>query len=646
MDKKILSLNDSPYDTYNSQRNLHSILLTSDDENDAAWVYNAFIQVFSTKKLHTNMVFNYNIDSSHTTTMYDKCLLLECFNICDELVPITAKDISELCVDFINNDFYITLTVDKHHIKKYGVEKESTYFHDIFIYGYDLENRQLLAIDYFNNMPQNHWITFEELKNAYESGKTLVGFVNGMFIMRKTAKYRWRFDINNYKENIEAYINCQPMVLYNYKYDERYDYGYNDRTNSYFGLDCYKTFHLTLDESEKYRIGYSMNLFHLLMKHKLLLMNSVEYIIKNKYIHDKDKELYNKFSDIYKDSRLLFNWALKYNSSSKSYILTTLRKLLHRIEAKERDVLKELLTKLSHKTTIIQRKQNDTEKWSENYDNNGYVDRLIHKKNTCIIKVFYGSSLSLLADTGPEYGKCKITIDSAESVIYDQYSAEIEQNRLIFTTQALQEDYHILKVTPLTESRLNISEIISDELSAEYDKTICKYIGTDNTTQGDWKTRYGNRGYDILYKNSDLPGNVAAVYKHFHDGEENYSVEFYDERDTRALQMPNSDDRIIASICSKWAIYVEIAATGGTRQKISLYFIDHKKAGIEQTISIVDISTGKEIYSSLIKDFYDGIYLVFELHGCFRIHIKNNNISCPNSPCAILNGIFIDEIWK
>ena len=350
MNKKILPLTDSPYDTFNSQRNLHSILLAS-NEDEAAWVYNAFIQLFSTKELpHSNMLaFNFNIDSSHTTTMYDKCPLLECFNVCEELIPLTCKDISELCVYFIKNDYYITLTVNKYYIKKYGVEEESTCFHDIFIYGYDLQTNQLLAIDYFDYKPRSHWISFDELKNAYENGKSFVGFINGIFIMRKTDKYKWKFDINNFKANIEAYINCQPIVLYNYKYNDEYDYGYNDHTNHYFGFDCYKTFHLFLDEVEKYNIGVDLRMFHLLMKHKLLLLNSVDYITKNKYIINDNHDLFNKFNEIYTESRLLFNSALKYNLFRKKSIIEKLRKLLYKIESAERSVLKELISKLSHK---------------------------------------------------------------------------------------------------------------------------------------------------------------------------------------------------------------------------------------------------------------------------------------------------------
>lgn len=356
MEKKILPLRESPYDTFNSQRNLHSILLTY-GEDEAAWVYTAFIQLSSEKELQPNgLLLNYTIDSSHTTSMYDRCLLLESFNICDEILSIAGKDISELYIDFINNDFYIMLTIDKYWIKKYRVDEKSTHFHDIFIYGYDLEDKQFLAIDYFGNKPHGNWISFEELKNGYESGKSSIEFLNGIFITRKRNKYRWKFNINHYKENIEAYINCQSTVLYNYRYEEEheykykeyYEYGYNEQSTNYFGLDCYKTVHLVLDEVENRGISFDIKIFHLLMKHKFLLLNSIEYITRNKHITDMDKAIYNKFNEIYIESKLLFNWALKYNLSLKQFIIETIRKILYRLESKERQVLKELLSKLSH----------------------------------------------------------------------------------------------------------------------------------------------------------------------------------------------------------------------------------------------------------------------------------------------------------
>jgi len=248
--KKILPYKETTYDTYNCQRNLNAIIISEKEEN-IAWFYNAFIQVYSKKDIsHGCMTYNFNIDIAHSTQLYDRCPLVESFCIPDEILVLKYNNLAELCIDLIDNNYYIMFTADNYYLFDETIRKEKTY-HDATVYGYDNDKKQLLTIEFYGFKAISKWVSFKAINDAYASGKNCFGFVNGIVAVRPTNKFKWQFSLENYKENLKAYLNCTPIVLYYYKYEKDMRYGYSDNKFQYYGVDTYKTFYNLLAEPEK-----------------------------------------------------------------------------------------------------------------------------------------------------------------------------------------------------------------------------------------------------------------------------------------------------------------------------------------------------------------------------------------------------------
>ena len=643
MPQKILPYDENTtYDTYNVHRNVNAVLKTLGEDAEA-WFYNAFVQVCSAKDLYgVPLLFNYNTDMAHFEKLiYQECPLFESYPISDDALTLKWSNLPEFCVDMIKNNYYISTVLDQHYIKLNNIEQPGISFHDITIYGFDEDEEKLLCIDFVGHKAKSNWITFDEINTAYIAGKRYIPYYNSIFTFRVTDKFNWKFDIKNYAESIEAYINCMPTVLFSYKYARDFDYAYSGRNNYYFGFDTYKLFYMNFEEARKYNNGLDRRIYYTFMKHKLVMLNSVKYISKKGYI--EDDSLLDQFESIYKQSRIIFNLIMKYNRKSDTKIIDQINNLFREAEADEREAFDTLLRTLSRSINTMTVCTNgvschDIEKLQN--DNNKYIDKTIYDKGKYIVKLFYGKTLKLLANTGRHYGECMISVDGSQ-YIYNQYSDVPEYGKTIYEKNDFSDDFHLLRAAPAGDTKINISEIIcSDIETAKQDISYFRYAGNDEKTNGNWIGRYGSIGYDIFKPPPEFPDNIFVLYK-YATNDTNHEIVRADNIDIRALQEDTGDGRYIPVVYDRLAIYIEIAVINGVKRKVSLYFLDCLKTGVEQRISVVNMLNDEEVYSTVIKDFYNGIYITFELCGLYRIHIRNT-FTVRNNTDALLNGIFFD----
>ena len=638
MKSKILPFKTATYDTYNSHRNLESII-TAVDEKNIAWFYNSFIQVYSAKEIYGGtMMYNYNIDIAHPTTIFDRCTLVETHKIPGEIINANYKNISELCIILINSGYYITFTIDKYYIKLYKAVSPKTLFHDVLVYGYDISKNALLIVDYFGIKPKSSWTTFDEINKAYESGRDCKDFINDFVLIKPTDKYKWEFSIDNYKENLKAYIDSKPSVLYHYFYEDGLNYGYSDSKHHYYGIDTYKTFYTVIEELANNfgRVRLEFNMFHLLMKHKLLIHNSVKYLNEQNYLPNNEVFI-NATLDIYNESHILLNLIIKYKISPNNKLLNRINYILKNIETTEKQILNDLYNELCRHDNLFIVERNNNNEWY--FDKKNCINTLIHNKNLYIKKLFSGNNIKIYATKSPEFGTVVINIDKEITAEVSLYSKVDEPNQLVYKNANLDNNNHIISIYS-KEGKINISTIDSNPLVPNKDDSICEYIGIDISTKGNWINKYGKLGYDIFYEKSIIPDDVLLI-SNYEGGYDIHNIIETLENDENSLLLPETNKRVLATFESGSEVYFDISVTGKTAKYVSFYMYDYQNCIKQQTLFVTDLFSGNLIYEIAMPDCVFGIYCTFKVYGCYRFCFSNTSIEDVKSIAAI-NGVFID----
>jgi len=635
--QKALSLGYSSYDSFNSHRNLHSILMTSNDDS-ISWYYSSFIQLNSSKELHGGVSYDFSIDSVHQPSLIKKCPLVDCYVVPYDMV--SNNDIISFCIDSIDKGYYIYLTASQYYISQYYYYQKEHRFHDLFIYGYDTDNRKMLSRDFFSYKQIDALIDFDELVQSYEEGKTFPFYTGGIFLVKKTDKYSWKFEIENYRYNLEAYINSDPVVLYHYNYDAKHDFGYIDKENYFFGLDCYNSLENIIRESIEFGSGVGVIPFHICERHKRILLDGIEYIIGRGFILNNhiDRVRY-EFTEIHKKANNILSRILKYNGTRNVDILKRVLPSLKELRQDEKETLTNLITILANKSMLINTSLYER-RWREN-KNLSYLD-LYHEKDKYIRKVFFGNTLEIYSNVNVDQGTMKISVDG-KCVDNISLTSDIEQTgKRIFRCNSLSDTYHIVAIEPGENSpEINVTKVISAAL-LNYDCTSqFEFIDADTETKGNWIGRYGTKGYDIINYETNLANDVFVLYRYYNNWRNNEIIDIENVTYiSSALQTNDEGTRIAAHIYTLVSLSADITITGDTPKTVSMYFCDYQNQGYRQNITVFDRSTNSVVYNEVLSNMNGGIYLRFKVLGSFVITIKNTS-EVPNTD-ATLSAVFFD----
>ncbi len=161
-------------------------------------------------------------------------------------------------------------------------------------------------------------------------------------------------------------------------------------------------------------------------------------------------------------------------------------------------------------------------------------------------------------------------------------------------------------------------------------QNAARFAATDSKTQGSWQTAYGSEGYSVaadLTKFTNVTGKIAgaAVY-----------TWAASTTDPRALQKASGSARIAATYYSPSTFVVDLSFTDNNQHQAAFYFLDWENSGRTETIQVVDGDTGAVLDTENLKNFTQGVYLVWNLSGHVKLQITNTG-----SSNAVLAGIFV-----
>jgi hypothetical protein len=156
------------------------------------------------------------------------------------------------------------------------------------------------------------------------------------------------------------------------------------------------------------------------------------------------------------------------------------------------------------------------------------------------------------------------------------------------------------------------------------------FLLQDKSTSGNWKGVYGPDGYYVLGDSTKVPSYVQAGFvgnSFWSWADSTSSVE--------ALQKAATTDRVAACWYNAASFDINLNFTDGLSHRVALYFVDWDYAGRQQTVQILDTSSGAILNTQTISAFEDGQYLVLDLKG--KVTLRIARVLGAN---AIVSGIF------
>jgi hypothetical protein len=334
LNTKILQMNEPIINTYNIYGSILSMI--SNDKDIWPWVYNNFVQI--------RYVYDWNsyfFDNHHL--LFDNCPWLYHYIIPRNI--ILAKwnsSIKSFIIDAINNNLYIYLYVDRYYISKSNAYLKYSTLHEIFIYGYDIDENIVYVAD---NLLHGKYIktkcSFDEIEKGYWSINSDNKFFLNIHAFERVEKYDLYFDLSQFITNIKNYIYSAKSIDVSFK------------EKCIFGMD---SIYLIIDLLDKSLVDENVYLdiraFHLFWEHKLLMELRLKYMVDNSYLINGESFIcgYNSLSKQY---LIIRNLVLKYNITHKHDILLRISQLLKLGLETERTLLNELIQYLVKYSQIM-----------------------------------------------------------------------------------------------------------------------------------------------------------------------------------------------------------------------------------------------------------------------------------------------------
>jgi uncharacterized protein (TIGR03437 family) len=158
------------------------------------------------------------------------------------------------------------------------------------------------------------------------------------------------------------------------------------------------------------------------------------------------------------------------------------------------------------------------------------------------------------------------------------------------------------------------------------------FLTLDTTTQGNWQTKFGKNGYNVINSAVSYPtyGTVTP------SGQSSYTWTA-SSTDIRALtQTPTSGNRIAAGWYSAASFTIDLTFTDTAQHQVALYVLDWDNQSRAETVQVLDANQNLLDTRNAVN-FGAGQYLVWQLSG--HVHLQITGTAGPN---AVASGLFFD----
>ncbi|QKS45632.1 hypothetical protein HUB94_15205 [Paenibacillus cellulosilyticus] len=316
-----LPVHDTIINTFNIYGSITSII--SNKEQCWPWMYNNFIQI--------RYVYDWNVYFfDHHHLLIDNCPWLDHHVIPKYFIESKWNSIVELIIDSLNSGNYLYLFVDRYHISAAKeFYKKSPCIHEIFIYGYNIETRELLVADNLQNGKYIQTVcTFEEIELGYNAVDTDNNFYLDVHLLSLKEENKYNINISQIAQSLNNYLDSTCSM----------DVSFKERT--LFGQ---KAILFSVENVADQKID--IRAFHLFWEHKHLMFSRINYLIQHNVLSE-GQCLLDSYRSIRDKFESLRNLALKYNITKENKLLTKIHSHIVEGLSEEKQILMEVKDRL------------------------------------------------------------------------------------------------------------------------------------------------------------------------------------------------------------------------------------------------------------------------------------------------------------
>lgn len=294
--EKILQIGESPIIGYQYHAFPLSIAVLS--KNFYPWFHNNYIQLFGYEENSTSRIidfYNYRFDFR-----LESVPVIDIEKISSDFIAVISEDMIGFLVDCISNDRYVYVHVDEFYIPNREAYQKRHNFHDILIYGYNLEAREFHVLGF------NESISFTATTVSFDDfSKSIIrnadrSFFKRIYLFRLDdhEETTYEFSLRSFIRELSEYLLSRTSSSTANPHDI---YGINTLD---FITEHYESLYAThqLDK-------LSVIPLHVLWEHKKSMLEKMQYI-------EQRYELENlsvQYRQVVKNASVIRNLLLKYN---------------------------------------------------------------------------------------------------------------------------------------------------------------------------------------------------------------------------------------------------------------------------------------------------------------------------------------------
>jgi len=167
-----------------------------------------------------------------------------------------------------------------------------------------------------------------------------------------------------------------------------------------------------------------------------------------------------------------------------------------------------------------------------------------------------------------------------------------------------------------------------------------EFTGFDDTTQGNWKWKYGNEGWLIIGAGEKLPEYASVKMINGAD-----RIWTNASKDIEALEKPSGDLRIASQKYAGLHEIIEVDCKDHNAHLVSFYLLDWERSGRWTVVDAIDANTRKRLDTQNVTNFGGGVYLTYECSGKIQFRITNvYSDRYTQSVDAGFSAVFFDKV--
>ncbi len=321
--------NFQPYfSVYNWHANLQSIILNHPDFY--SWIYSNYIQLYmDIRPEKTFADFYLNNGLIHTPS----CPFVEQNSISREIVKRVSCLISFL-IECIREGNYIYVLADISKISTYSLNTNKN--HEIFIYGFDINQKQFYVADYVKGKYIQYTASFTEVEEAInEMDNTKSDHLPHIEMWRFLPKSNYSFDIIHVRNQLYEYVNCINS-------SDKYRQNAMPYSFRVYGLRVFDIILNHVQNVKNLNVQLDRRIFHLLYLRCKIMCRRLEFMVNCGLINNVS-DYCDSYLTLTKFVEINSNLALKYQQTKNESLIFTIQSNVQKIYVEDGKLSEKLL---------------------------------------------------------------------------------------------------------------------------------------------------------------------------------------------------------------------------------------------------------------------------------------------------------------